>query len=117
MTEKDLDGYFKEADKMVEQEAKEDYPKEHKYKSKIVGQITHFFDKRPNTLQIEQEEPFADEKGYPKDGVVKIRLRKDDSNVAFNLNSGEALEVAELLGQIARENLMITKALWLRKSK
>lgn len=107
-----LDDYVKKADEIVEQEVKGNKPE---YTSKIVAQVTHFYDKKPNTFQIEQEEPFADEKGYPKGGIVKIRLKKEDGNMAFNLNSGEALEVAELLKQIAHENMMITKALWLRK--
>ena len=106
--------FTNESHKREEDKYKPDNPTpKPKYDYSIVAQITHFFDKKPNTLQVEQKEPYLDG-NFPKNGIVKIRLKKEESNVAFNLNTAEAFELAAILNQVARENIQITKSLWRR---
>jgi len=103
---------MKNAEETVEKEAKQGKTE---YTSKIVAQLTHFFKEKPNTLQVEQELPFMSDSGYPKNGIIKVRLKKEDGNMAFNLNCAEALELSEVLKMLAQEHLHIVKSLWRQK--
>ena len=82
----------------------------------IADQITHFYEKRPNTLQIEHTIPRMDG-SYPKDGNITVRLRKDQGSQAFKLNISEALRVISILDMLVKEHISITKSLWKQRSE
>ena len=120
MSQSMLDYAMKRAEEVIENEKESEQKdmykpdnEERRYKSNIIAQITHFYQEKPNTLQIEQEDPSM--KGnFPKQGSITIRMKKEESNVAFKLNCGEALQLADILSQAAKEELLIMKALWKR---
>jgi len=77
----------------------------------IVDQITHFFEKRPNTLQTEHTKPEL-YGGYPKDGNITIRLIKDKGSQAFKLNVNEAYRFANVILDLCEFHRSVTKKLW-----
>ena len=77
----------------------------------VVDQITHFYEKRPNTLQIEHTKPEL-VSGYPKDGNITIRLIKDKGSQAFKLNVNEAYRFANVILDLCELHRSVTKSLW-----
>ena len=80
----------------------------------IVDQITHFFEKRPNTLQTENTPPEL-YNNYPKDGNITIRLIKDKGSQAFKLNVNEAYRFANVILDLCELHRSVTKGLWDRR--
>lgn len=64
-----------------------------------------------NCLRIESEEPQL-ANGFPRDGVITVRLVNTVSQQAIKLSPDEALRVSTQLLQVAKEMLNQKRALW-----
>lgn len=109
---------IEEAFEKVEQERKDiksfmpDKPVQEERKlGNVVDQITHFYEKRPNTLQTEHTNPEL-YNNYPKDGNITIRLIKDKGSQAFKLNVNEAYRFANVILDLCELHRSVTKKLW-----
>lgn len=109
-----IDDYMSDAEEGQEKALEKSEEVQPKYNSVIIAQITHFFNNKPNTLQIEYEEPHV-ENNFPKSGRMKLRLKREDINAVFTLNTSEALELAEILRELSKKELNHMANLWSRK--
>jgi hypothetical protein len=64
-----------------------------------------------NCLRIESEEPKLNN-GFPRDGIVTVRLLNTVGQQAIKLSPDEALRVSTQLLQVAKEMLNQKRALW-----
>ena len=64
-----------------------------------------------NALRLESEQPQR-VNGFPRDGVVTLRLMNTVSQQAIKLNPDEALRLSTQLLQVAKELLNQKRALW-----
>ena len=64
-----------------------------------------------NALRIESEQPQL-QNGFPRDGVVTVRLMNSASQQAIKLSPDEALRLSTQLLQVAKELLNQKRAMW-----
>lgn len=64
-----------------------------------------------NTLRIESEQP-QEVNGFPRDGIVTVRLTNSVSQQAIKLSPDEALRMSTQLLQVAKEMLNRKRVLW-----
>ena len=64
-----------------------------------------------NALRVESEPPVLNN-GFPRDGIVTIRLTNSVGNQAMKLNPDEALRLSTQLLTIAKELLNQKRSLW-----
>ena len=64
-----------------------------------------------NCLRIESDQPQM-ANGFPRDGIVTVRLMNTVGNQAIKLSPDEALRVSTQLLQVAKELLNQKRALW-----
>ncbi|RLG19376.1 hypothetical protein DRN67_02825 [Candidatus Micrarchaeota archaeon] len=64
-----------------------------------------------NALRIESEEPRL-MNGFPRDGIVVVRLMNSASQQAIRLSPDEALRFSVQLAAVAKEMLNQKRSLW-----
>ncbi len=64
-----------------------------------------------NALRLESEPP-SESNGFPRDGVVTLRLLNTVSSQAIKLSPDEALRISTQLLSVAKELLNQKRALW-----
>lgn len=64
-----------------------------------------------NALRIESEKPSLNN-GFPRDGIVTVRLLNTVSQQAIKLSPDEALRISTQLLQVAKELLNEKRTLW-----
>ncbi|MCX6778359.1 MAG: hypothetical protein NT157_05760 [Candidatus Micrarchaeota archaeon] len=64
-----------------------------------------------NCLRVESEPPQLNN-GFPRDGVVSVRLINTVSNQCIKLSPDEALRISTQLLQVAKELLNEKRVLW-----
>lgn len=89
---------------------------ERKSRNMIDEEITHWFkDEKGEThrtgLRIETE-PAQMNKGFPRDGLLTLRICNTEGSTGFKLSPDEALRLGTLLLAIAREQLLAKRILW-----
>ena len=62
-------------------------------------------------LRVESEPP-QNVSGFPRDGLLTVRLANTVGSVGFRLNPGEALQLGTLLMALAKEQLLKKRVLW-----
>ena len=78
--------------------------------------ITHWYKDEKGELQrtcirLESAPPQL-VKGYPKDGLITIRLTNTVGAIGFKLNPAEALQLSMSLTNLAREQMQSKRSLW-----
>ncbi|MEM3555421.1 MAG: hypothetical protein QXF56_01750 [Candidatus Micrarchaeia archaeon] len=66
-----------------------------------------------NALRVESEEPQL-VNGFPRDGVITLRIMNSASAQAIKLSPDEALRLSTQLLSVAKEQLSHKRALWKR---
>ena len=64
-----------------------------------------------NVLRLESESPQLSN-GFPRDGIVTVRLMNTVGNQAIKLNPDEALRLSSQLMSVAKELLNQKRSLW-----
>lgn len=64
-----------------------------------------------STLRLESEEPTLNN-GYPKDGLITVRILNGVGTVGFRLNPDEALRVGTMLLTLGKELVVKKRVLW-----
>ena len=64
-----------------------------------------------SALKLETSDP-ATQNGYPRDGIVTLRIANTIGTVGFRLSPDEALRVSSLLAQLAKELINKKRQLW-----
>ena len=64
-----------------------------------------------NTLRLESEQPVR-LNGFPRDGIITLRLMNSTSQQAIRLSPDEALRLSTQLLAVAKEMLNQKRALW-----
>lgn len=82
----------------------------------IEDEITHWYkddkgESHRSTLRIESEQAQL-VNGYPRDGLLTIRIANGVGAIGFRLNPDEALRLSALLQATARELLLKKRVLW-----
>ena len=82
----------------------------------IEDEIIHWYkddkgDSHRSALRVESE-PSALVNGYPKDGLLTVRIANSIGTVGFRLNPDEALRFSTLISAAARELLLRKRVLW-----
>ncbi len=82
----------------------------------IEDEIIHWYkddkgESHRSTLRVESE-PAQLSNGYPRDGLITVRIANGVGTVGFRLNPDEALRFSTLLSAAARELLLRKRALW-----
>lgn len=82
----------------------------------IEDEIIHWYkddkgESHRSALRIESE-PAQLSNGYPRDGLITVRIANGAGTVGFRLNPDEALRFSTLLSASARELLLRKRALW-----
>ncbi len=82
----------------------------------IDEEITHWYKDEKGEihrtgLRIETE-PASMNRGFPKDGVMVLRICATEGSHAFRLSPDEALRLGTMLLALSREQLLAKRALW-----
>ena len=82
----------------------------------IDEEITHWYKDEKGELhrtciRLESAPPQL-VKGYPKDGLITIRLTNTVGAIGFKLNPAEALQLSMSLINLAREQMQSKRSLW-----
>lgn len=64
-----------------------------------------------NALRIESESP-SDTNGFPRDGIITVRLMNTVTQQAIKLSPDEALRMSTQLLSVAKELLNQKRAMW-----
>lgn len=82
----------------------------------IDDELTHWYKSddganHRSTLRLESEDPTLNS-GYPKDGLVTMRIMNGAGTLGFKLNPDEALRVGTLLLTLGKELVVKKRTLW-----
>ena len=82
----------------------------------IEDELTHWFkDEKDVThkssLRLEMDPPQV-HNGYPKDGIITVRILNGVGSIGFKLSPDEALRMGTHLLQLAKEQLQKKRRLW-----
>ncbi|MCX8174855.1 MAG: hypothetical protein N3E51_01475 [Candidatus Micrarchaeota archaeon] len=66
-----------------------------------------------NALRIESEPP-TEQSGFPRDGLVVLRIMNSSSQQAIRLSPDEALRVSTQLLSVAKDLIQQKRAMWNR---
>lgn len=85
----------------------------------IEDEIIHWWkdekgEQHKTILRLESE-PALENNGFPRDGIILIRLINSTGSVAMKLNPDEALRMSTQLLAIAKERLNEKRKLWNEK--
>ncbi|MFH1106862.1 MAG: hypothetical protein V1787_03115 [Candidatus Micrarchaeota archaeon] len=87
----------------------------------IEDELTHWFKddnggSHKSSLRLETEQPVLS-KGYPKDGIITVRILNGVGTIGFKLSPDEALRVGTHLLQLSKEHLQRKRKLWNEKDE
>lgn len=82
----------------------------------VEDELTHWYKgddgaSHRSTMRLETEDPSM-ASGYPKDGVLTMRILNGVGTVGFKLSPDEALRVGTLLLTVGKELLLKKRNLW-----
>ncbi|MFH1199903.1 MAG: hypothetical protein V1708_02440 [Candidatus Micrarchaeota archaeon] len=82
----------------------------------IEDEIAHWFkddagQSHKSTLRLETDAPSL-ANGYPKDGIITLRVINGVGTIGFRLSPDEALRIATHLLQLAKEQMQKKRRLW-----
>jgi hypothetical protein len=82
----------------------------------IEDEIVHWYkddkgETHRSSLGLESEGPQM-VKGFPRDGLLTVRLNNSVGNVGFRMSPDEALRFSTVLQSVARELLLKKRGLW-----
>ncbi len=82
----------------------------------IEDELTHWFkddggQSHKSALRLETDAPQL-ANGYPKDGIITVRIINGGGAIGFRLSPDEALRVGTHLLQLAKEQLQRKRKLW-----
>ncbi len=82
----------------------------------IDDEITHWYkddkgETHRTSLRIETEAASMI-KGFPRDGLINLRLTNTIGSMAFRLSPDESLRLGTMLMALAREQLLKKRVLW-----
>ncbi len=82
----------------------------------IEDEITHWYkddkgETHRSSLRLETE-PAQMVKGFPRDGLLTVRVCNTVGSIGFRLSPDEALRLGTLLMALAREQLLAKRVLW-----
>lgn len=85
-------------------------------KAMIEDEVAHWFkddagQNHKSTLRLETDAPQLNN-GYPRDGVITVRILNGAGTIGFRLSPDEALRVGTHLLQMAKEQLQRKRKLW-----
>ncbi len=82
----------------------------------IEDELTHWFkddngQSHKSALRLETDAPQLSN-GYPKDGIITVRILNGVGTIGFKLSPDEALRLGTHLLQLAKEQLQRKRKLW-----
>lgn len=82
----------------------------------IEDELAHWFkdeggQNHKSTLRLETDAPQLNN-GYPRDGVITLRIMNGGGAIGFKLSPDEALRLGTHLLQLAKEQLQKKRRLW-----
>jgi hypothetical protein len=82
----------------------------------IEDELTHWYKKDDgtsarSTFRIESDAP-TEHNGYPKDGIITVRIMNGAGALGFRLNPEEALKVSTILMTAAKDAMNKKRVLW-----
>ena len=88
----------------------------------IEDEVTHWYNdsdgkSHRSSLRIETSPPSNSDSGYPKDGLITLRLSNTIGSIGFRMNPDEALRVGTLLLSVAKEQVNRKRSLWNAKDE
>ncbi|MCK4319897.1 hypothetical protein KAW38_05005 [Candidatus Micrarchaeota archaeon] len=85
----------------------------------IEGEVIHWWkddkaEQHRTVLRIESESP-SEVNGFPRDGIITLRIMNTTGKVAIKLSPDEALRAGNELLVIAKEQMYKKRKLWNRR--